>query len=256
MLLPRIIPCLLIKDGGLVKTINFKDPTYVGDPINAVKIFNEKEVDELVILDIDATIESREPNYTLIEQLAAECRMPLCYGGGISSVKQIQRIISLGVEKVSICSSSVINQDLLIKGAEVVGSQSIVGAIDIVKNNNNYFVSRSCGTVNTNIDPEQLILKYLNSSVGEIFLNFVNNDGEMNGYDYEYIDKIFSKINVPLTVIGGAGKLDDFGKLFDKFNLIGAAAGSYFVFKGVYKAVLISYISKEDKLRLFKKSYV
>lgn len=133
MLLPRIIPCLLIKDGGLVKTINFKDPTYVGDPINAVKIFNEKEVDELVVLDIDATIESREPNYKLIEQLAAECRMPLCYGGGISSVKQIQRIISLGVEKVSICSSSVINQDLLIKGAEVVGSQSIVGAIDIVK---------------------------------------------------------------------------------------------------------------------------
>ena len=244
MLSPRIIPCLLIKDGGLVKTIKFKDPTYVGDPINAVKIFNEKEVDELIVLDIDATIESREPNYKFIEQIAAECRMPLCYGGGISSVKQIQKIISLGVEKVSICSSSVINQDLLTQAAKIVGSQSIVGAIDILKKNNNYFVSRNCGTVITNIDPEQLILKYLNSNVGEIFLNFVSNDGEMNGYDYEFIERIFSKINVPLTVIGGAGKLDDFGKLFDKFNLIGAAAGSFFVFKGIYKAVLINYITK------------
>ena len=256
MLSPRIIPCLLIKDGGLVKTVNFKDPTYVGDPINAVKIFNEKEVDELVVLDIDATTESREPNYKLIENLAAECRMPLCYGGGISSVEQIQKIISLGVEKVSICSSTVSNQDLLIEGAKVVGSQSIVGAIDIVKTKNNYFVSKNCGTVNTNIDPEKLILKYLKCNVGEIFLNFINKEGEMSGYDYEYIDKIFSKISVPLTVVGGAGKLEDFSKLFKKFNLIGAAAGSYFVFKGIYKAVLINYISKEDKLKLFKKSYV
>ena len=245
MLYPRIIPCLLIQDGGLVKTINFKNPTYVGDPINAVKIFNEKEVDELIVLDIDATINSHEPNFKLIEQLAAECRMPLCYGGGITTVNQIQKIISLGVEKVSICSSTVENQKLLLDGSEIVGSQSIVGAIDIVKKNKNYFVSKNAGDKIMDIDPEDLILKYIDSNVGEIFINFVNEDGEMNGYDYEYIDKIYSKINVPLTVIGGAGKLDDFKKLFKKFNLIGAAAGSYFVFKGIYKAVLINYISKE-----------
>jgi cyclase len=256
MLYPRIIPCLLIQDGGLVKTINFKNPTYVGDPINAVKIFNEKEVDELIVLDIDATINSHEPNFKLIEQLAAECRMPLCYGGGITTVNQIQKIISLGVEKVSICSSTVENQKLLLDGAEIVGSQSIVGAIDIVKKNKNYFVSKNAGDKIMDIDPEDLILKYIDSNVGEIFINFVNEDGEMNGYDYEYIDKIYSKINVPLTVIGGAGKLDDFKKLFKKFNLIGAAAGSYFVFKGIYKAVLINYISKEDKLKLFKNTYV
>jgi cyclase len=256
MLYPRIIPCLLIQDGGLVKTINFKNPTYVGDPINAVKIFNEKEVDELIVLDIDATINSHEPNFKLIEQLAAECRMPLCYGGGITTVNQIQKIISLGVEKVSICSSTVENQKLLLNGAEIVGSQSIVGAIDIVKKNKNYFVSKNAGDKIMDIDPEDLILKYIDSNVGEIFINFVNEDGEMNGYDYEYIDKIYSKINVPLTVIGGAGKLDDFKKLFKKFNLIGAAAGSYFVFKGIYKAVLINYISKEDKLKLFKNTYV
>lgn len=256
MLYPRIIPCLLIQDGGLVKTINFKNPTYVGDPINAVKIFNEKEVDELIVLDIDATINSHEPNFKLIEQLAAECRMPLCYGGGITTVNQIQKIISLGVEKVSICSSTVENQKLLLDGAEIVGSQSIVGAIDIVKKNKNYFVSKNAGDKIMDIDPEDLILKYIDSNVGEIFINFVNEDGEMNGYDYEYIDKIYSKINVPLTVIGGAGKLDDFKKLFKKFNLIGAAAGSYFVFKGIYKAVLINYISKEEKLKLFKNTYV
>lgn len=254
MLSPRIIPCLLIKNGGLVKTIKFDNPKYVGDPINAVKIFNEKKVDELIVLDIESSINKTSPDYNLIEKIAQECRMPLCYGGGINSVDQIQKIISLGVEKVSICSNAMDNLDLLNKGADIVGSQSIVGAIDIEKIDNKYFATKFSNQVKTKIDPSDLIDLYQENNVGEIFLNFVSNDGVMDGFDYDYIEKVFSKIKVPLTVIGGAGKIEDFKKLFEKFNLIGAAAGSYFVFKGIYRAVLINYISKGDKLKLFKKN--
>jgi len=172
MLLPRIIPCLLIKNGGLVKTINFDNPKYVGDPINAVKIFNEKKVDELIVLDIESSINKIPPDYNLIEKIAQECRMPLCYGGGINSVDQIQKIISLGVEKVSICSNAIDNLDLLKKGADIVGSQSIVGAIDIEKINNKYFATKFSGKVNTKIDASDLIDLYQENNVGEIFFEF------------------------------------------------------------------------------------
>ena len=133
MLSPRIIPCLLVKDRGLVKTTNFKAPKYIGDPINAVKIFNEKEVDELVVLDIDASIENREPDYKMIENLAAECRMPLCYGGGVKTVEQINKIIKLGVEKVALSSAAIEDPELITKAAKMVGSQSIVVVVDIKK---------------------------------------------------------------------------------------------------------------------------
>src|SRR5215831_8420457 len=133
MLRPRIIPCLLVKGGGLVKTVNFRDPKYVGDPINAVRIFNEKEVDELMVFDIDATVEKREPNYTLIKHLAAECRMPLCYGGGVTSVEQFQRLVSLGVEKVAIGASAVANPGLVTEAAAKVGGQSVVVVMDVRK---------------------------------------------------------------------------------------------------------------------------
>ena len=134
MILPRIIPCLLIKDGGLVKTVKFSNPKYVGDPINAVKIFNEKEVDELIVLDIDATKKKVDPNYNLIRKLAEECRMPLCYGGGIKSIAQAEKIISLGVEKVAISSSAVYNPDLLSKISKKLGNQSMVLVLDVKKN--------------------------------------------------------------------------------------------------------------------------
>ncbi len=133
MLRPRIIPCLLVKGGGLVKTVNFSDPKYVGDPINAVRIFNEKEVDELVVLDIDATAENREPDYMMIANLAAECRMPLCYGGGVKTVEQVQKIISLGVEKVALSAAAVRTPDLISAAAAKVGRQSVVVVMDVKK---------------------------------------------------------------------------------------------------------------------------
>ncbi len=251
MLRPRIIPCLLIKDNGLVKSVQFKDHKYVGDPINAVKIFNEKEVDEIIIVDIDATTQNREPDYKLIESLAAECRMPLCYGGGVKTVEQAQRIFALGVEKVSISSEAVSNPALLTEIGNRVGSQSIVVVMDVKKNKSGkYEIWTHNGTKNTGKDPVEFAIEVEKLGAGEVVVNSIDNDGMMKGYDMILIDKIRDAINLPLTVLGGAGSLKDIGSLISKHKVIGAAAGSLFVFKGVYKAVLINYPKPSEKLAL------
>lgn len=250
MLYPRIIPCLLIKNKGLVKTINFKNPTYVGDPINAVKIFNEKEVDELIVLDIDATVENREPDYRMIENLAAECRMPLCYGGGVTTTEQIQRIISSGVEKVALSSVAIQNPEIICKAIEIVGSQSIVVVLDIKKVGGRYEVFTHNGKKGTKKNLFEFATQMAKLGAGEIVINSIDNDGMMKGYDLELIDKIQRLINVPLTILGGAGSLKDIGQVFSKFGQIGAAAGSLFVFKGAYKAVLINYPDRLQKRSL------
>ena len=184
MLRPRIIPCLLIHNGGLVKTVKFSDPKYVGDPLNAVRIFNEKEVDELMVIDIDASRLGNSPNETLIAQMAAECRMPLCYGGGIKSVNQIERLISLGVEKVAISSAAVNDPSLVSKASNCVGSQSLVGVIDIMETGifKKSEVVILNATKRTRVDPITLAKKLDNLGVGEIVLNSVDRDGCMNGY--------------------------------------------------------------------------
>lgn len=248
MLRPRIIPCLLVKDKGLVKTVSFKKPQYVGDPINAVRIFNEKEVDELVILDIDATVENREPDYRMIEFWASECRMPLCYGGGVRTVEQAQRIFSLGVEKVALSSAVVEDPELVAKIAEQVGSQSVVVILDVKqKLFGGYEVYTHNGKKATGINPFDFAGKLEKLGVGEIVINSIDNDGLMKGYDFNLVEKIRKVISVPLTILGGAGSLDDIGKLIERFGIIGASAGSLFVFKGVYKAVLISYPATKEK---------
>jgi imidazole glycerol-phosphate synthase subunit HisF len=249
MLYPRIIPCLLVKGKGLVKTINFKNPKYIGDPINAVRIFNEKEVDELVVLDIDATIENREPDYSLIEQLAEECRMPLCYGGGVSSSGEIQRIVQLGVEKVAISSAAIENPNLVVEAAERVGKQSVVVVLDIKRHSisGKHEVWTHNGHNATGKCPLKLALQMEKFGAGEIVINSIDNDGLMKGYDFEFVEKIIKLISIPLTVLGGAGSLDDIGRLISKHGAIGAAAGSLFVFKGVYNAVLINYPNRIEK---------
>jgi imidazole glycerol-phosphate synthase subunit HisF len=254
MLRPRIIPCLLIKDKGLVKTVNFKNPRYVGDPINAVKIFNEKEVDELIVLDIYATSEKREPDYKMIEHLAAECRMPFCYGGGVKTVEQAQRILGLGVEKIAIGSAAVENPELITRAAECIGNQSVVVVLDVKKSAaaGKYEVWTHNGEKNTRKSPVEFAQELERLRVGEIVINSINNDGLMKGYDIGLIEKIRPSINVPLTVIGGAGSLDDIRLLINKFGIIGAAAGSLFVFKGVYRAVLINYPNRTEKDALIK----
>jgi len=255
VLRPRLIPCLLIKNGGLVKTVNFANPKYVGDPINAVRIFNEKEVDELVVLDIDATIKRDEPDYQLISHLASECRMPLCYGGGVQTVTQIEKIISLGVEKVAVSSALIENPKLISDAAIRVGSQSLVVVIDVRKTGllRRHEVVTHNGSRRTGFNPVEFASYMAELGAGEIVINSVDRDGKMIGYDLDLVEQVRQKINLPLTVLGGAGSLDDFRELFDRFGLIGAAAGSLFVFKGKYRAVLINYPNRVEKEALLTK---
>lgn len=257
MLRPRIIPCLLVQNKGLVKTINFKNPKYVGDPLNAVRIFNEKEVDELIVLDIDATTQSREPDYKMIGRLAEECRMPLCYGGGVKTVEQAKRIFGLGVEKIAISSAAVEDPGLVSKSSECVGRQSVVVVCDIKKHRlgGRYDIWIQNGQKNTGINPIEFTQKLEKLGVGEIVINSIDNDGLMKGYDLDLVEKIRGAITVPLTVLGGAGSLQDIGKLISMYGIIGAAAGSLFVFKGVYRAVLINYPNRAEKDAIVEENY-
>jgi len=256
MLRPRIIPCLLVKDKGLVKTVHFKDPKYLGDPINAVRIFNEKQVDELTILDIDASVENREPDYKMIEYWAAECRMPLCYGGGVKNVEQAQQIFSLGVEKIAISSSAIKEPTLVTKIAERVGNQSVVVIMDVKKKLfGGYEVYTHNGKKATGLNPFDLAKQFESLGAGEIVINSIDLDGVMKGYDIALAEMARAATSLPLTISGGAGSLEDIGKLINKFGIIGASAGSLFVFKGVYKAVLISYPSPEDKDAMIKSNF-
>lgn len=252
MLRPRLVPCLLIHNGGLVKTVKFGDPKYVGDPINAVRIFNEKEVDELMVLDIDATINGVEPNYQMISHLASECQMPLCYGGGVRTVAQIEKIISLGVEKVAISSEAFERPILISDAASRVGSQSIVVVIDVKKCGllRRYEVVTHNGSRRTGLNPVEFACSMAELGAGEIIVNSVDRDGEMKGYDLELVESIRQAVNLPLTVLGGAGTLGDFKDLFGRYGIVGAAAGSLFVFKGKYRAVLINYPNRIEKSAL------
>lgn len=249
MLRSRIIPCLLLKDGGLVKSVKFKDHKYVGDPINAVKIFNEKEVDEIVVLDIDASAQGREPNYRLIENLARECRMPLCYGGGIKTIEQARKIFSLGVEKIALSSAAVANPDMVRDLATAVGSQSVVVILDVKKRSfgRGYEIYVNNGKTGTGLSPVRFCQQLQAHGVGEIVLNSIDRDGMMEGYDLDLIGAVHAAIQVPLTVLGGAGSLAHIRDMVQRFGIIGVAAGSFFVFKGPYKAVLISYPNRQER---------
>lgn len=247
MLRSRVIPCLLLHKRGLVKTVKFSDPKYVGDPLNAVKIFNEKEVDELIVFDIDASVNGSEPDYSLIEKLALECRMPLCYGGGVKNVAQARKIIELGVEKIALSSAALENPSIISSIADVVGRQSVVAVIDVKKRLlGGYTVFVHNGKRKVKGDLETLLRSLEEYGAGEIVVNSIDNDGNMTGYDLKLAEKTREAVSVPITVLGGAGSKDDILGLVDRFKVIGAAAGSLFVFKGVYKAVLINYLSPAE----------
>lgn len=260
MLRPRIIPCLLVHKGGLVKTRQFKDPKYVGDPINAVKIFNEKESDELMVLNIDAAVNKVEPDYALIAKLAAECRMPLCYGGGVTTAEQASRIIDLGVEKVSVSSAAVADPSLLTRMAEAVGRQSVVAVLDVRRKTGLFSKGYELCTHNAKtahkLDPVDFAHQLQEAGAGEIVINSIERDGEMKGYDIDLARQIRAELKVPLTVLGGAGSLDHIGELLGACGVIGAAAGSLFVFKGQYRAVLINYPTARQKDDLCRQAIV
>lgn len=255
MLRSRIIPCLLVHNKGLVKTLKFRveDGKYVGDPINAVKIFNEKAVDEIMVIDIDATVEGREPDYEMIKNVATECRMPLCYGGGVTTVEQVRKIIKLGAEKVAVSASALANPKLLCQMNEAVGAQSVVLVLDIAKKSSffggsHYEIFTHNGKRKTGKKLYEFLKEIKDIPYGELVINNIDLDGVMTGYDLDMCDRVRELTEVPLTFLGGAGSYKDLRSLVDRFGVIGAAAGSIFVFKGKYKAVLIQYLMIDEKM--------
>lgn len=246
----------MVHNKGLVKTVKFsvEDGKYVGDPINAVKIFNEKHVDEIMVIDIDASVENREPDYEMIRNVATECRMPLCYGGGVKTVEQVKYIISLGVEKVAISSAAIENPNLLREMSETVGAQSVVLVLDVAKRGTfkkNYELLTMNGKNKTGIKLMDFLHQINDIPYGEIVINNIDRDGMMTGYDIELSDMVREHTDVPMTVLGGASSLDDIKGLVERYKVIGAAAGSLFVFKGKYKAVLINYPMGKEKYTLY-----
>ena len=242
MLEKRLIPCLLLHRGGLYKTEKFRNPTYIGDPINAIKIFNEKEVDELILLDIDATAKNREPDYKMIDDIASECFMPLCYGGGIKNVQQMKKVYSLGVEKISISSEAFLNPNLIKEASGIFGNQSVLVTIDIKKDffgNKKVFIKN--GLINTKLEPLTFLKKMEALGAGEIVINSINNDGVMKGFDLELLKSLKSNASIPVIGLGGAGNLDHIKEAFDISKIDGVACGSMFVYQGPLRGVLISY---------------
>lgn len=246
MLKHRIIPCLLLRNGGLVKTQKFADPKYVGDPINAIRIFNEKEVDELMVLDITASREGREPDYNLIGQFAGECFMPLSYGGGIRTIEQARQLFALGVEKVCLQTAALEDLSLITRLADQFGSQSILLSLDIKKNFLGKYQLYSAAAGKTQKqDWGDYLVQAVKAGAGEVVLNAVDRDGMMQGMDLELIRRAAEAVNVPLIAAGGAGSLSDIKAAVDA-GASAVAAGAFFVFHGPHRAVLITYPRYEE----------
>ena len=249
----RVIPTLLLHKGGLIKSVQFKNYKYVGDPINAVKIFNEKEVDEIAVIDIDATRDNRPPNFEQIFEIASEAFMPMAYGGGITNIDEVKRILFSGYEKVIFNKILHTNLKLITESANLVGSQSVVASIDIKKNIlGGFTVYTDNGTNNTKKKPEQFVKDLESAGVGEIIVNYINHDGTYKGYNTPLILSITSAVNIPVIALGGAAEVDDFIKA-KQAGASAVAAGSMFVFQRPHQAVLISYpTQKELNDKLFK----
>jgi cyclase len=246
MIKNRVIPCLLLRHGGLVKTQKFANPKYVGDPINAIRIFNEKEVDELMVLDITASKEGQEPDYALIEQFAGECFMPLTYGGGIRSVEQARRLFSLGVEKISLQTAVLEDLSFITRLADQFGNQSILVSIDVKKNSLGGYHPYASSTGKTlPQDWCAFMTQAVLAGAGEVVLNAVDRDGMMQGMDLEIIRIAANAVSVPLIAMGGVGSLGDIKSAVDA-GASAVAAGAFFVFRGPHRAVLITYPRYEN----------
>ena len=237
----RTIPVLLLKNGGLYKTVNFKSPTYVGDPINAVKIFNEKETDELILLDYNASADNRQIDYKRIEEISGEAFMPMAYGGGIKTLDDAKRVFDCGFEKVVLNSVLISNPGLVDEIGNIFGAQAVVGSIDYKKNLfGKSKVYTQSGSKNTGYDPIEWAERLQSYGVGEIMLNSIDRDGTWSGYDLDMINKVSAKINVPLIACGGAGSIADL-KEGVSAGASAVAAGSMFVFQKKGMGVLISF---------------
>lgn len=248
MLKVRVMPCLLLMDGKLIKTVNYKNPNYIGDPVNAIKIYNDKEVDELVFLDITATNENRQPNFEKISEIAAECFMPLAYGGGINKIDDMKKIYSLGVEKIVICTYAVENPDIISEAAKLFGSQSVVVSIDVKKNIfGKYEVFTNAGKKGTGLSPFDWAKTVEKKGAGEVFLNSIDRDGTFLGYDVELIKKVSNNLSVPLIACGGARNVKDFSYAV-KAGASAVACGSMVVYHNQNRdGVLINFPSLKER---------
>lgn len=252
MLLPRIIPCLLLKNQGLVKTIQFQNERYIGDPLNAVKIFNDKEIDELIFLDITATREKKLPPFQLLASIAGECFMPLTYGGGIKSLDEIKKILGLGIEKIALNTAAIENPQLVSEASQCIGSQSIVISLDVKQNRHGqYEVHIRGGQQNTGLDPTSVAIKMQALGAGEILLNSIDRDGTLRGYDLGLVKRVATAVDLPVIACGGAGNLNDLTQAIKLAGASAAAAASLFLFVGPHRAVLINYPSSSELKQIF-----
>ncbi|MFN0076452.1 MAG: AglZ/HisF2 family acetamidino modification protein [Prosthecobacter sp.] len=249
----RAIPCLLIKGEGLVKTVKFRQPKYVGDPINAVKLFNDLEVDELMLLDITATPEGREPDFARVRDLASEAFMPISYGGGVRSLAHAKHLCHLGVEKIAVTTAAVDNPSLVSELARELGSSTVIVGMDVKLDwLRRPRVFKQCGMKNTGIDPVAHAREVERLGAGELLINSIDRDGTQSGYDFDLIEKVSRSVSIPVIACGGAGSVDDLVKA-TQAGASAAAAGSLFVFRGPHRAVLINYPSQEELRMAFQK---
>jgi len=242
MLTPRVIPCLLLRGAGLVKTVKFSSPKYVGDIINAVKIFNDKEVDEIIVLDIDAHRRPGSIQWDLLAQVASECFMPMCYGGGVRTTDEIQRLFGLGIEKVSINTAATEDPKLIADAARLFGNQSIVAAVDVRRSLfGGYTVYSHGGSRKTALDLAGYVRELERRGAGELFLNSIDRDGTQAGFDLKLVGMVAGAVSIPVIAGGGAGRLEHFAEAVRKGGASAVAVGSMFVFHGRHRAVLITY---------------
>ncbi|MGH7526466.1 MAG: AglZ/HisF2 family acetamidino modification protein [Gemmatimonadales bacterium] len=246
MLIPRVIPSLLLSGNRLVKSTRFERPVYVGDPVNAIRIFNEKEVDELVLLDIDATREGRGPNVRLLADIASECFMPLAYGGGLTTVEQMREVLSLGMEKVVLNTVAFTDPAVVRAAADRFGSSSVVVSVDARRRRwGGYRVMSHAGGRDTRIDPVQHAVRMQETGAGELLLNSIDRDGTLSGYDLDLIRQVAAAVDIPVVAGGGASGLHDFRSAVDA-GASAVAAGALFVFQGPHRAVLITFPARAE----------
>jgi cyclase len=250
-MIPRVIPVLLLSDGGLVKSVRFQDPRYVGDPINAVRIFNDKQVDELILLDIQATLEGRAPDEAAIEEIAGEAFMPIAYGGGVRDLRSATRLIQLGVEKVVVNTGAIERPEDVAAIADQLGSSTLVVAIDASRRASGWEVVSHCGTRRTGIDVRSHAEAMATLGAGELFLSSIDQDGTMEGYDIDLVRTVAVSVDVPVVACGGAGSIQDLVTVVQA-GAAAAAAGSLFVFHGRHRAVLITYPPYDVRASLFQ----
>lgn len=251
----RVIPTLLVSRarGGLVKGVQFKKHVYVGDPINAVKVFNDKAVDEICVIDIDATRERRAPDFDWIQEICGEAFMPLAYGGGVTRIEHVKEVLQRGAEKVIINTRAITSPELFSEAAKIMGSQSVVASVDVKKTLlSGYKVHTDCGTRNTGLEPVALAKRLESAGAGELLLTSIDREGSLAGYDLELLRKVTAAVRIPVIASGGAGKVDDFVSAVRDGGASAVAAGSMFVFIGRHRAVLISYPPAAEFERFFR----